>query len=250
METLVERCLWRLYFQKIDEEAAELLRARFGTEMKRFEFMVVDGRMYNRYEVSPTQVTPTYEQWETSYANGDCKIRVEYKSGKCISRRFLTDGVLYRWRGPALQEFHENGMPKLARWENPESCAALIPWEMAWDKHGNKRHEVWTHCEANPHSHRMQGRVLHREGGPAVTVWHPNGKVRRVEWWKHGKPSMSQGIKHHALSYHEDGSADWENTEYSETSIYPALLWVDGMEACRLLRGACNTWFWHRGIID
>lgn len=232
MKTLAERCLQSLYKQKLDSEDEEFLK-KFGLdELSKGQYKLVDGRVYRRTGLIDINMFETEERWRTHEYAGDYMIALLRRRGRVREQRFCRNGyVLFREAGPATLIFHENGKLAAARWANADASAARIPWEMAWDEHGNKQHEVWR-IDNGPRLHDYRRYDMHREGGPALTVWHPNGIVRRVEWWRHGTPCRNdRGFS--VLIWHDDGTPAISDDVFKGRSVYPSLRGVDpGLAYC------------------
>ena len=243
MKTLVERCFLKLYERELSEEETLMLKKHLQVDMRRAGFTAVDRKLYKLECNTPSYFDiPGVEIWKTHFRVGAYKITVKLTQGKITSRRFYLDGQPWRDGDPAVQEFYENGMAKFVRWVNDDSNAARIPWETAWDEQGNKHYEVWRAVGKIAPNMFLTRPALHREIGPAVSVWYPNGKLRRVEWWHHGSPSRHKRLRMHALNYHENGKWDISEDCYTNTSIYPHLPGVNAHEAFELVSEHFPRW--------
>lgn len=236
MKSLVERCLEALYKTKLAPEAAEFLK-KFGmAELTRGQYKLIDGLVYRRILLKKSSESSLVEIWTTHERVGEYKITLTRKQGRVREQQFYRHVWPFRADGPATLIFHENGKLAAARWSNDDACAARIPWELAWDERGNKQHEAWR-LDRNPSKNGHSRYVMHREGGPALTVWNLNGTLRRLEWWHKGLPRRNE-IGFTVMMYHDDGTPNFCRDQNFGNGAYPMLRGVDPTEAY----GLCSRW--------
>jgi len=119
-------------------------------------------------------------------------VKTEYFDDGSPKREiWLSDEAgLHRVDGPALFDRHPDGSPKTVEYY-VDGVMSRTDGPAAIEYFPNTNHE---NGEASPYLEQWRTHDrLHRDDGPAITVWHPNGVVAETQWWTDGNRRAEGG---------------------------------------------------------
>lgn len=170
-----------------------------------------------------------FQTWSIRHEKNDCPTFVEYDRGGNIVKETWEKGkgvdrVLHREGGPSIITYYRDGAIKSESWCFRGAWHRLevdSPSFVQYDEDGYKISEAWYRNGELGRGHNIGpatliydewekihkecwyvNNVLHRENGPAVTVFCDDGSIQYREWFTTGKLvacDLQNGKVHHFI---------------------------------------------------